>query len=229
MFNYLWKRLAARKGSPPSRQHIIALRYWENCSNTCHASPEYYDRCETELRGAILPRVGRLDRLLDAGCGNGRFTLVLAGIAGSVDAYDVSPDLIRQARRAAQLAGVSNVQFRVGDISALTWPPSFYNLVSCMGVLSTIIDEPAFLKVAQKLAATVRPGGFVLLRDTLSLQPEGELVQTDVYAIRYRHQDHYRRTLARLGMELEYESTLINADPLVNRFFLYRRASRPQQ
>src|SRR5579884_1723008 len=119
MFKYLLKRLSRNKAISPSAQHLLALRYWENCSNTFHASPEYYDRCETELRTSILPRIGQVERILDAGCGNGRFTFVLAAIGRSIDAYDISRELIRQARQTASSANVTNIRFYVGDIATI--------------------------------------------------------------------------------------------------------------
>lgn len=227
MFRYISRLLARGTTHQLSPQHVVALDYWKNCSNSFLANPEYYERCEVELRQSVLPRVGRVERLLDAGCGNGRFTFVFAEAASMVDAYDVSSALIGQAREAAKSRGAKNINFRVEDIARAKWAPSSYDVASCMGVLSTIIDEPIFLAVARKLRAAARPGGFMLLRDTVSLLPEGELVQSDTYAIRYRHENHYRQTLANLGMTLEYEAPLIEEGKLVNRIYLYRLHSSP--
>jgi 2-polyprenyl-3-methyl-5-hydroxy-6-metoxy-1,4-benzoquinol methylase len=222
MFDYFSRWLARRDHIGSSRQHQIALQYWKNCSDTFLASPDYYDRCEGELQNCIVPQIGRVQRLLDVGCGNGRFTLVLAKAAKIVDAYDVSPPLIKFARDAAKLAHVRNVRFRVRDIAKLTPQESTYDVVSCMGVLSTIIDEPAFLKVVGSLRKAVRAGGFVVLRETLSSLPEGQLVESENYAIRYRNERYYQQTLADNGMSLEYEAPLIEAGTLVNRIQLYR-------
>ena len=136
----------------------------------------------------------------------------------------MSSTLIAQACETAQSTGAKNINFRVEDIAQGKWARSSYDVVSCMGVLSTLIDEPVFLAVARKLRAAARPGGFMLLRDTVSLSPEGELVQSDAYAIRYRHENHYRQTLANLGMTLEYEAPLIEEGKLVNRMYLYKAA-----
>jgi 2-polyprenyl-3-methyl-5-hydroxy-6-metoxy-1,4-benzoquinol methylase len=222
MFDYFSKWFARRDDTDSSRQHQIALQYWKNCSDTFLASAEYYGRCEQELQNCILPRIGRIERLLDAGCGNGRFTLLLAKAARIVDAYDVSPPLIQLARNAAKSAHVTNVRFRVRDIAKLAARESAYDVVSCMGVLSTIIDEPAFFRVLDSLRKAVRAGGFVVLRETLSSLPEGQLVESESYAIRYRNEDRYRQTLADRGMTLEYEAPLLQESSLVNRIQLYR-------
>ena len=60
-------------------------------------------------------------RILDVGCGPGTITVDLARIAasGSVVGLDRSEDVIGEARATAQRAGVSNVEFGVGDVYAL--------------------------------------------------------------------------------------------------------------
>jgi ubiquinone/menaquinone biosynthesis C-methylase UbiE len=52
-------------------------------------------------------------RVLEIGCGAGRMTLPLSRIFGRVDAVDVSPEMISQAKSA--LGGRSNVQFHVNN------------------------------------------------------------------------------------------------------------------
>jgi 2-polyprenyl-3-methyl-5-hydroxy-6-metoxy-1,4-benzoquinol methylase len=222
MFDRFSRWLPRGRANRPSPQHLVAVRYWGNCSNTFLANSDYYEKCEVELRTSVLPRLGRAGRLLDAGCGNGRFTFLLAEACNTVDACDVSPTLIKQARETAKSRGARNIHFHVGDITSARWQKYSYDAVSCMGVLSTIIDEPVFLDLIDKIRNAVRPGGLVLLRDTVSLLPEGQLVQSDTYAIRYRHEGCYRRTMANLGMGLEYETRLIEAETLVNRMFVYR-------
>ncbi len=222
MFEHFSRWLARRDDTRFSRQHQIALQYWKTCSDTFLANPDYYDRCEHELQNCILPRIDNAERLLDTGCGNGRFTFVLAKAAKVVDAYDVSPLLIKMARNAASSAHVNNIRFHVRDIAKFTPQESAYDVVSCMGVLSTIIDEPAFLKVVANLRKAARPTGFVVLRESLSSLPDGQLVESENYAIRYRNERCYRQTLAGYGMSLEYEVPLIEAGTLVNRIQLYR-------
>jgi 2-polyprenyl-3-methyl-5-hydroxy-6-metoxy-1,4-benzoquinol methylase len=222
IFKHLFGWLPQGRSRNLSRQHQVALRYWKDCSDTFLASPEYYDRCEKELRSQILPRLGKVQKLLDAGCGNGRFTLLLAQAAQAADAYDVSPLLIERARAAAEAAHIGNVCFEVRDISGVQLKSASYDVVSCMGVLSTIIDEPVFLRAVQRLRKALRPGGFMLLRETLSSLPDGELTETEGYAIRYRNDARYRHTLAEKGLQLEYEAMLIEAGSLTNRIQLYR-------
>lgn len=226
MLHHISQWFLARFGKAPSQQHRRARSYWQGCSDTFLANAEYYDQCEFELRERILPKIGKVDRVLDLGCGNGRFTLVLAKTAATVEAFDISPVLIAEALAAAEQAGVKTIRFQVSDIAHMRWPKSHYDVVSCMGVLSTLIDEWAFTKVVRNIRNSVRAGGFVILRESLSSLPDGQLTESDTYAIRYRNEDMYRKTMADVGMTLQYEAPLIRSGDLVNRIQLYSVGAR---
>jgi SAM-dependent methyltransferase len=73
-------------------------------------------------------------RILDAGCGQGKFAVALARRGHSVTGVDLSPAMLRASRLAAEQAGVSaGVRFELGDIR--TWTPSeTYDAVLCIGV-----------------------------------------------------------------------------------------------
>ena len=76
--------------------------------------------------------------VLEAGCGVGAQTVTLA--RRSPDArfvsVDVSADSIAQATRAAEGAGLTNVQFRPADIFALPFAPESFDHVFVCFVLS---------------------------------------------------------------------------------------------
>jgi O-antigen biosynthesis protein len=205
-----------------SAAHAVAHKYWKTCSNTFITNPEYYERCEAVLKQDILPRLGSPHRVLDLGCGNGRFTLVLAAVAGELEACDLSASLIEHARQNARDQFFKNIKFWVEDITFAQPRPSVYDVVSCMGVLSTVIDDWAFRRIIRTLPSAVRPHGLLLLRDSVSLLPEGQLVESESYATRYRNEEAYRQEFAGLGMQLEYEALLAEFGTSVNRFFLYR-------
>ena len=44
---------------------------------------------------------------------------------------------------------------------------SAYDLVSCMGVLSTVVDDWAFRAIVRTLRTSLSPGGLLLLREAL--------------------------------------------------------------
>ena len=79
-----------------------------------------------EERGQVEFLLGRLsagpgDRLLDVGCGQGRYSLSFAQRALRVTGLDDSPSLLREARRLTESAG-AEVRWVRGDMRALPSP-----------------------------------------------------------------------------------------------------------
>jgi SAM-dependent methyltransferase len=69
-------------------------------------------------------------RVLEIGCGPGRHALLLARRAARVEAFDIAPQMIEQARLNAAEAGQGNVGFQVldwaaADLRRLGWEKSF--------------------------------------------------------------------------------------------------------
>jgi 2-polyprenyl-3-methyl-5-hydroxy-6-metoxy-1,4-benzoquinol methylase len=100
----------------------------------------------------------RLQRVLSLGCGDGQFELMLAPFAEQITALDISPQAIEIAKRNADRAGISNVDYRCLPLSELSWDSQF-DAVICLAFLHHVpeADLPELLKQA---FAHLRPGGF---------------------------------------------------------------------
>ena len=68
-------------------------------------------------------------RVLDLGCGDGRFALGLAHLAARVDGVDPDSDAIGAAKKAARKSRAANVQFRVGAAQELPYPDASFDVV----------------------------------------------------------------------------------------------------
>lgn len=82
-----------------------------------------------ELREWGGADVVRGKRVLDLGCGDGRFALGVAPFAASVEALDPDADHITAARRAARKAGIANVRFNVGAAQRLPYRDGAFDVV----------------------------------------------------------------------------------------------------
>jgi SAM-dependent methyltransferase len=106
------------------------------------------------LEGYVRPG----DRVLDAGCGPGRFTLELLRLGAHVTALDISPGQLELLR-----ARVPDIEAMVGDITDLSrFPGDAFDVAVCFGgPLSYVLDRAEH--AVAELARVTRPGGHVLV------------------------------------------------------------------
>ena len=96
-------------------------------------------------------------RVLDVGCGSGRWTKYLAERAGFVDAADPSEAAFVAQRATAMLPNVRVVQ---ASVASLPYAPASFDLVVSVGVLHHLPDTAAAIRA---LAPLVAPGGRLYL------------------------------------------------------------------
>ena len=99
-------------------------------------------------------------RVLDAGCGTGRYAIELGRRGYVVEGIDQSPELIDVAKRAA-IHQPSSVSFHVGDLLAL--PDHRYDAILCRGVLNDFLDTGRRQAVFSSFADALRPRGVLIL------------------------------------------------------------------
>ena len=104
-------------------------------------------------------------RGLDAGCGIGLQTLLLAeamGPAGHITGLDLSPEFLDHAEEMVENAGLSErISFREGDVNKLPFDDDTFDWawsVDCVGYAPI---EPLLL--VKELARVVKPGGSVII------------------------------------------------------------------
>jgi SAM-dependent methyltransferase len=94
-------------------------RYWAGIRRTGAGGQVLWDAASgVEMEGVLARLTAHLDRQLpvvDIGCGNGRFSRLLAGHFPRVVGLDVSAHAVERARQ--ESAGVDNVSYRVLDAS----------------------------------------------------------------------------------------------------------------
>src|SRR5215470_5258763 len=88
-----------------------------------YGMPEFYNRTiQLEQRLALRPWLDLAPgtRVLDVGCGIGRWSRMLAARGAEVTGVDLSPTMIAQAQQRAAAEGVTDLcRFHVQDISRL--------------------------------------------------------------------------------------------------------------
>jgi SAM-dependent methyltransferase len=153
--------------------------------------PEFYNRAiDLEQRLALAPwlKVPEGTRVLDIGCGVGRWSRLLASRGADVTGVDISPTMIEEARRRAQSEGVAGrCRFHVRDISVLDVPGKF-DLVLGVTVLQHILDPIALRAAIEALRACVAPEGRIVL---LEVAPAEHVNRCDTTVFRARPRELY--------------------------------------
>lgn len=134
-----------------------------------NAAADYYNHPANSFWERFGRRtVERLDlspgaRVLDVCCGTGASALPAAEIVGKsgfVLGVDLAENLLEIARRDANQRGLTNVDFRRGDILDLGLPASSFDAVVCV---FGIFFVPDMQTAVRELWRLVRPGGMLAI------------------------------------------------------------------
>ena len=115
---------------------------------------------------ALLERIGLEPGMscLDAGCGGGDVTWLLAeavGPHGQVLGLDFDPEIVRLTEADRRAAGLHHVRFQVADVLDLELEPVFDRVY--VRFLLTHLVDPA--RALRRLARALRPGGVLMVED----------------------------------------------------------------
>ena len=181
----------------PSREYHEGL--WQGV-------PEGLEPSDFALRrGFLLDRVGAGQRVLDVGCGEGRFTAELARVGARVVGIDVAEEPLRRAR-----ARHPELDLRlVGDGREWELADAGFDLVWAGEVIEHVADTAAWLSEVRRV---LRPGASLLL----STPAHGRLTLMRLALSRRAFADHFdplgdhlrfysRETLTRLIGDFGFE------------------------
>jgi SAM-dependent methyltransferase len=175
-----------------------------------YGMPEFYNRViHREQRRALAPwlHVPAGTRVLDVGCGVGRWSRLLASRGAQVTGVDLSATMIKEAARRARTEGIAaQCRFLVADIARLELRERF-DLVLGVTVLQHIL-EPAALKAAlRNMERHLGPGGRVVLLEAAPTRPE---CRCDSSIFRARPRAEYMRLINACGLQVQ---ALAGVDP----------------
>jgi SAM-dependent methyltransferase len=209
------------RGIPAPSSYIPDL-YWEDRARRfagegaglaavcAYGMPEFYNRAiDLEQRLALAPwlKLPAAARVLDIGCGVGRWSRLLAARGADVTGVDISPTMIEEARRRAQREGVAErCRFHVRDISALDVPGEF-DLVLGVTVLQHILDPGALRAAVQAMSSRVAAGGRIVL---LEVAPAQYVNRCDTTIFKARPRELYLELFRDCDLEV---TALTGVDP----------------
>ena len=120
------------------------------------------------------------ESVADVGSGAGFDSLMageLVGEGGSVIGVDMTPEMLRKARRNAGLMGASNVTFRDGMAEKLPVDDSSADVVISNGVVNLV---PVKKRVLAEMLRVLVPGGRLYLSDIIVHKPVPDSAKADI-------------------------------------------------
>jgi 2-polyprenyl-3-methyl-5-hydroxy-6-metoxy-1,4-benzoquinol methylase len=206
----------------PAPEVYVPSRYWEDrarrfagegdglaavCS---YGMPEFYNRtidfCQ---RLALAPwlDIAPGARVLDVGCGVGRWSTRLARRGARVTGIDLSPTMIREAQRRASASHVSDrCRFLVQDLAQLEAGEQF-DLILGVTVLQHILDTGAWCAAMRRMTEHLAPAGRMVL---LEAAPDRVAQQCNTTIFHARPRSEYLRLFEECGLGLH---ALTGVDP----------------
>jgi SAM-dependent methyltransferase len=119
------------------------------------------------FHGWFYPRAARVldvrgdDDVLDVACGSGRFLKKHASQARSIAGIDLSPIMVKAARRAnRRRVAAGTAEFVLGDAAEMPWPDDRFSAASIIGSFLAFTEPQA---VVRELCRVLRPGGRALV------------------------------------------------------------------
>ncbi len=97
-------------------------------------------------------------KALDLGCGTGALAVYLAQQGFDVDAVDIAPSAIEEAKKQAALRD-AKATFRVGDVCEMDFPEKHYDLITDNHFLHCIVFEQERQLTLSRIRSLLKKGG----------------------------------------------------------------------
>lgn len=175
-----------------------------------------FDRLESEQLRNALSTISSSSKVLEIGCGTGRFIETV--LEGGHHAYgvDPSPDMLEISR--SKCVTGADVKFEIGEGINIPFEEGEFDLVYSIRVLNqTESREYAFRMIADMIRVT-KPGGILLIEFCNSLRPclpgkKRAATVLSIYDMRRRMRNHKGVHIVDLRGILILSETLLNRVP----------------
>jgi ubiquinone/menaquinone biosynthesis C-methylase UbiE len=193
-----WDSLATESGEHPLRAVISE----DDLNNY------YVDKTQKRLFKEVI-KIKRDFKVLDLGCGVGRWTLWFAPQVKRVVGVDLSPNMIKIAKKRAISSNIKNTEFFVIEDSLKIFKDNEFDMVTCVWVLKYILNENDLKQMIKEICRVTKVGGYVAIIEQVDYN--GPIpCKEDLSKSLLRPSDYYISLFEDCGMKPIKRYTTIN-------------------
>lgn len=184
----------------------------------------YIDRLQLRHLKKYFKRIRSTHRVLELGCGNGRFSFMLAPRCAEIWGIDTNEQDISYCQEKAQLDEVMNANFASASDNYLgLFEDNTFNFVICVTHIEKIIDKADFINILKEIHRVTKKGGRILLLEGISDK------RADLRSIALSYRQYFDWVTKHVG---DIESEVALELPILRAFarWIYRKVSgRPSE
>ncbi len=123
---------------------------------------QYYNLLHERVMSKVFSGIPKGSKILEIGCGVGRWSIKLAKMGMDVTATDISKEMVKIAKTNAKREKVK-IGFQVTGADEINSRKNYYDYALSVTVLQHIIDESKRIRAIENLAKSVKKGGRIIL------------------------------------------------------------------
>ncbi len=124
---------------------------------------QYYDSVQRKVLLKVFKQLNVGSKILDVGCGVGRWSFALAKRGMKVIGVDISKEMVKIAKDRAEKQKLENVGFLVSKAHEIDFPPESFDAVLAITVLQHILDDKQRNTAVEKMVRDTKKGGKLLI------------------------------------------------------------------
>jgi ubiquinone/menaquinone biosynthesis C-methylase UbiE len=159
------------------QQQAVVARQFGPTANAYLTSAVHAQGADLTALRELAAGLGK-PTVLDLGCGAGHASFAVAPVAGSVTAFDLSPEMLAVVSGAAQERGLHNIVTEQGDVASLPFADAAFCMVVTRFSAHHWLDVPAALREVRRV---LKPDGLLVVIDITA--PEAPLHDTTLQAV----------------------------------------------
>jgi SAM-dependent methyltransferase len=142
------------------------------------------------------------DTVLDVACGPGLVVCAFARVVAHATGIDITPAMLDRARQLQGEKGLTNVTWKLGDVTSLPFPDGSFSIVTSRFAFHHILDP---FQVLGEMKRVCKPGGRVVVADSAPPTDKADAFNAveklrDPSHVRALPLEEHKRLFARQGL-----------------------------